>query len=218
MKFVPKRKARQRDRRSGFSLIELVIVVFVILVISAIVIPNAMLAVSNLRLRASGGGLAGLMQQARILAAKNNATYQIKYGVRNNAQIAFVDLNGNGVWDASVTVNGVTMSEPDMQFAGTVVPAAGAPSGAGGQPTPYVLVGDTGAGSYDNTSTLAYTPRGLPCKYLASPSPATCSTPAATYFVFYMTDTRIGAPGWAAVVVTKGGRSQVVSWNGTSWH
>jgi prepilin-type N-terminal cleavage/methylation domain-containing protein len=217
MNFVSQRKPKQRDRRSGFSLIEVVVVVFVILVISAIVLPNAFLAVSNLRLRGSAADLSGLMQQARILAAKNNATYQIRYGVRNNAPIAFVDLNGNGVWDANVNVNGVNMSEPDMQFAGTVVPAAGAPNGAGGQPAAYVLVGDTGVGSYDNTATLAYTPRGLPCNYVAGP-PAACTTPAATYFVYYLTDTRIGAPGWAAVVVTKSGRTTVVSWNGTTWH
>src|SRR5260221_2847304 len=33
---------------------------------------RSLLAVSNIRLRASAGDLAGLMQQARIMAAKNN--------------------------------------------------------------------------------------------------------------------------------------------------
>jgi len=48
--------------------------VFVVMVVAAIAVPNILLAVSNIRLRASAGDLAGLMQQARIMAAKNNPT------------------------------------------------------------------------------------------------------------------------------------------------
>jgi prepilin-type N-terminal cleavage/methylation domain-containing protein len=198
-----------QGRARGFSLIELLIVVFIVLVIGAIVIPNVLLAVTNLKLRASAGDLSGLMQQARILAAKNNATYAILYGTRNGAQIAYVDLNGNGAYD---------VGEPLVEFSGTTVPAAGAPSGGGGQPPAYVLAGDTGAGSYDNTSTLGYTGRGLPCKYDTTTTPPTCSTPPALYFVYYLTDTRTTQPGWAGVVVTKSGRCKTVIWNGAAWN
>jgi prepilin-type N-terminal cleavage/methylation domain-containing protein len=198
-----------QGRARGFSLIELLIVVFIVLVIGAIVIPNVLLAVTNLKLRASAGDLSGLMQQARILAAKNNATYAILYGTRNGAQIAYVDLNGNGAYD---------VGEPLVEFSGTTVPAAGAPSGGGGQPPAYVLAGDTGAGSYDNTSTLGYTGRGLPCKYDTTTTPPTCSTPPALYFVYYLTDTRTTQPGWAGIVVTKSGRCKIVMWNGAAWN
>jgi type II secretory pathway pseudopilin PulG len=220
MRIEPKRDYLRRDRTGGFSLIELLIVVFVVMVVAAIAIPNVLLAVSNIRLRASAGDLAGLMQQARIMAAKNNPTtpiavYPVRYGVRNGAQIAYIDLNGDGSWSSSVTVNGVTMSEPLIQFSGTVVPAAGAPTAGVGVPGPYVLAGDTGSGSYDNTYTLAYTPRGFPCDYT---TPPTCSTPAAKYFVYYLTDTRVGGSGWAAVVVTKAGRTKVVNWDGSQWN
>jgi type II secretory pathway pseudopilin PulG len=194
---------------SGFSLVELAIVVLVALVAAAIIIPNVLLAVTNLKLRASAGDLAGLMQQARILAAKNNTTYAILYGTRSGAQIAYIDLNGNGSFD---------VGEPLVEFSGTSVPAASAPSGSGGQPPAYVLAGDSGAGSYDNTSTLGYTGRGLPCNYDTTTTPATCSTPAAKYFVYYLTDARVGQPGWAAVVVTKSGRCKIVTWNGGTWN
>ncbi len=222
MRIDLKRNYRRRDRTGGFSLIELLIVVFVVMVVAAIAVPNILLAVSNIRLRASAGDLAGLMQQARIMAAKNNpstpiAVYPVRYGVRNGAQIAYIDLNGDGAWSPSVTVNGVTLSEPLIEFSGTAVPAAGAPSGTGGQPSQYVLAGDTviGGASFDNTKTIAFTPRGFPCDYSLPP---TCSTPAATYFVHYLTDTRIGGAGWAAVVVTKAGRTKVVNWNGALWN
>jgi type II secretory pathway pseudopilin PulG len=199
----------RHDRMGGFSLVELVIVVFVALVIAAITIPNILLAVSNIRRRASAADLAGLMQQARILAAKNNTIYAVRYGTRNGAQIAYIDLNGNGSFDTG---------EPLVEFSGTTVPASGAPSGSGGQPSPYVLAGDTGTGSYDNTNTLGYTGRGLPCNYDTTTTPATCSTPPANYFVYYLTDTGVGQAGWAAVVVTKSGRCKIVTWNGAAWN
>jgi type II secretory pathway pseudopilin PulG len=222
MRIDLKKNHLRRDRTCGFSLIELLIVVFVVMVVAAIAVPNVILAVANIRLRASAGDLAGLMQQARIMAAKNNPTtpiavYPVRYGVRGGRQIAYIDLDGNGAWSPSVLVNGVTLSEPLTELSGTVVPAAGAPSGTGGQPSPYVLAGDTviGGVSFDNTHTVAFTPRGFPCDYS---TPPTCSTPAATYFVHYLTDTRAGGAGWAAVVITKAGRTKVVNWNGAQWN
>ena len=198
------RRAGQR----GFSLMEILIVTLVVMIVAAIAVPNIFLAVSNLRLRASAGDLSGLMQQARIQAAKDNATYQILYATRNGAHIAYVDLNGNSSFDAG---------EPMTEFSGTTVPAAGTPSGSG-QPTAYVLAGDSGSSSYDNTNTLGYTGRGLPCNYDTTTTPATCSTPSARYFVYYLTDTRVGRAGWAAVVVTKGGRTKMVTWDGGAWN
>jgi prepilin-type N-terminal cleavage/methylation domain-containing protein len=201
-----KKIRRPSCRARGFSLIELVIVLSIAMVVAAMVVPNVLRAVSNFRLRASAADLASLMQQARILAAKNNATYEVRYTTLNSAQIAYVDLNGNGSFDTG---------EPLIQFSNNTLPASGAPTGTGGQPTPYVLAGDTGTGSFNNTNTLGYTGRGLPCNYDTTTSPATCSTPAATYFVYYITDSR---QGWAATVVTKSGRVKTTTWNGTSWN
>jgi len=213
MRIDLKRNYRRRDRTGGFSLMELLIVVFVVMVIAAIAIPNILSAVSNIRLRASAGDLAGLMQQARIMAAKNNTPYVVLYGTLHGAQIAYVRDP-----KSAAGLGNFVAGEPMMEFSGTTVPASGAPSGSGGQPPAYVLAGDTGTGSYDNTSTLGYTGRGLPCNYDTTTSPATCSTPAAKYFAYYLTDTRVGGAGWAAVVVTKGGRAKIVTWNGGAWN
>jgi prepilin-type N-terminal cleavage/methylation domain-containing protein len=190
----------------GVSFMEIVIVVAIVLILAGLAIPVILQTVYNLRLRSAGGDLSGLMQEARSLAAKQNTTYAIKFSTLSGARIAYIDINSNGVYDAA---------EPLVQFIGTVAPAAGLPTGSGGQPSPYVLVGDSGAGAYDNTNAVAYSPRGLPCNY---DTPPTCSTPAAKYFVYYLTDTRsVGVSGWAAVVVTKGGRAKVVTWNGAAW-
>jgi type II secretory pathway pseudopilin PulG len=220
MKNSCKQSCRQHDRAGGFTLVELVLVTFVMLVIGAFAVPNFLLTVSNIKLRGTASDLAGLMQQARIMAAKNNPqnppVYPIRYAVINGAQTAFVDLNNSGTWDASIPVNGDTISEPEIVFGRGVVPAPAPPTGAGGQPTPYVLTGDSSTGTpFSNANTLAFTSRGIPCDFSAPPA---CSSPAPSYFVYYLTDTRIGNPGWAAVVVTKGGRTRVVTWTGASWN
>jgi hypothetical protein len=140
-----------------------------------------------------------------MLAAKNNATYSVRYQVLNGVQRIFVDLNNNGTLDAG---------EPYIDLGRQITAAAGKPSGSGGQPTPYVLAGDTTSGTpCDNTCILAYSPRGLPCNYS---NPPTCSTPAASYFVYYFQDSRPN--GWTAVYVTKAGRSKSLLWNGSSWN
>jgi prepilin-type N-terminal cleavage/methylation domain-containing protein len=199
-----------RKAQRGFSMVEMLVVVFVLLITAAMASPNIMQAVYNVRLRTSAGDLSGLMQQARMLAAKSNTPYDIRYTTLSGVQIAFIDLNLDGNYSSG---------EPLVQFSGTVVPAAGAPTGTGGQPSPYVLTGDSSTGSvFTNRSILGYSPRGLPCNWDTSTSPPTCSTPASNYFVYYLTDTRMGVPGWAGVVVTKSGRSKVVMWDGTTWH
>lgn len=212
---MPRRASRQQQ---GFSVIELVVVVLLVLIVAGFAIPSVMRAVYNIRLRSASGALSGLMQQARMVAAKNNATYPVRYTTYNGARIAYVDLNNNAVWNATVTINGVNTSEPNVEFAGTVAPAAGAPTGGSGEPSAYVPTGDTGTGAFDNTATLAYTPRGLPCNYDTGTVPATCTTPAAKYFVYYLTQTMpIGPTVWAGVVVTKSGRTKAVTWNGSAW-
>jgi prepilin-type N-terminal cleavage/methylation domain-containing protein len=200
------RDAKCEKTSRGFSLIELVLVVAIIITVAALAIPTLLTTVSNLRLRAAAGELSGTMQEARILAAKKNTVYAIQFTTVAGIQAAYVDTNLNGAYSAG---------EPVTVFSGAT-PASGPPSGTSGQPAAYVLSGDSSTGTpFDNRNTIAFSPRGLPCNYDISTTPATCATPAATYFVFYLKGS--AASAWAGVVVTKGGRTKVVFWNGTQW-
>ena len=200
------KRSRGNAASDGFSLTELIVVLAIILLLAALAIPNFTNIAANIRLKSAATNVSGLMQRARILAAKNNATYGIAYATMNGAGVACIDLNLS---------NTCTAGEPLIAFKSSVTPASGAPTGGGGQPSAYVLVGDTGSTNYDNTTRLAYSARGLPCAYVSS----TCNTPAAGYFVYYFTDARAnGSTGWAAVVVTRTGRSKVLTWNGASWN
>ena len=197
------------SKASGFSLLELLIVAVIIMAIAALAVPNFMQAYYNMRLKASATELSGLIQQARIQAARQNSVSIIGYTTVSPIQ-AYIDLNLNGQLDSG---------ESTVTLPTHVVPAASAPSGSGGQPSPYVLAGDTtnGSNTYTNSTTLGFSARGLPCAYATNPT--TCVTPAASYFVYYLNDQRAGNgnAGWAAVIVTKSGRSKVSLWNGSSW-
>lgn len=188
----------------GLSLLELMVVVTVVLAITAISVPQFMQTLYNAQLRSAANEVADLVQRARMSAARANATYPIRFQMNGSLQQAYIDLNGNGALDTN---------EPFIDLPQNITAASGAPSGSGGQPTAYTLVGDTSSGTpYTNTNVLAYSPRGLPCEYS---TPPTCSTPASTYFVFYFTSSRSGM--WAAVLVTKSGRSKAMLWNGAAW-
>jgi len=198
---------RKRDRRAGFSTVELVIVVAIILIASGIILPNVGQIWYDTQLKSYTAQTGDLMQQARMLAAKNNQVYPVGFQVSNGIQQVYIDLNRNGALDAG---------EPVIDLGRSVLASSGAPSGAN-QPTAYTFAMDTSSGTpCDNTCTLAFSPRGLPCKYDTTTSPPTCTTPAASYFVYYFQDNR--PTGWSALLVTKAGRTKSLLWNGSSWH
>ena len=67
-----------KTKPSGFSLIELLIVIAIIMVVAAMATPNVMNAINNIRLRGSAGDVAGLLQQCRQAALHDNRYYTVK--------------------------------------------------------------------------------------------------------------------------------------------
>ncbi len=63
--------------RRGFSLLELVVVVAIILAISAYAIPNVITAIGNYKLKNTMSQVAGICQQQRMQAVRTNAIVQI---------------------------------------------------------------------------------------------------------------------------------------------
>jgi prepilin-type N-terminal cleavage/methylation domain-containing protein len=200
------KRSRGNAAAKGFSLLEIIIVMAVMLCLAGVAFPIFTKISYNVRLKSAATNLSGLMQQARILAARQNVVYTV-----------IIPSTGGKACINDPTLNSVCDSNDQViQFNSNVTPAAAAPDGSGGTPSPYVLAGDTGTGTpYDNATTLAYSARGLPCAYVSS----TCTTPPTTYFVYYLKDSRPdGSKGWAAVVVTRTGRTKSYTWNGASWN
>jgi prepilin-type N-terminal cleavage/methylation domain-containing protein len=198
------KRSRGNAASAGFSLLEIIVVVAIMLFLAGVAFPIFTKISYNMRLKSAATNISALMQHARILAARQNAIYTIAIPTAGGK--ACIDLDRNGTCGSG---------EPVILFNSNITPASGAPNGSGGQPSAYVLSGDTGTTNYDNATTLGYSARGLPCAYVSS----TCSTPAAGYFVYYLTDSRPdGSTGWAAIVVTRTGRTKSVTWNGASWN
>jgi prepilin-type N-terminal cleavage/methylation domain-containing protein len=199
------KRSRGNAASKGFSLTEIIVVLAIVMTLAGVAFPIFTKISYNIRLKSASTNISGLMQQARILAARQNAVYTVV--IPNAGGKACIDLNLDGACQSN---------EPVITFNSNVTPATGAPNGSGGTPSAYVLAGDTTTGTpYDNATTLGYSARGLPCAYASS----TCSTPAPTYFVYYLRDARAdGTTGWAAVVVTRTGRTKSFTWNGGSWN
>ena len=202
----------ERRRQRGFSLPELVVVVLIIMVVAAFAIPNAIQAWYNMELRATGSQVSSLMQQARILAAKNNTYYTVCYQTNSGVQRVYLTAVTLSATSPCTYTQGTST---EIELARRISAASAAPTGT--NPSAFTLSTDTTSGTpCDNTCTLAFSPRGLPCKFNTGTTPATCSTPASTYFVYYFQGS--GAGGWAAVLVTKAGRTRSYTWNGSSWN
>jgi len=202
---------RRRVSSSGFSTLELVIVVAIILIAAVIAIPNAIQIWYNMELRATGNEVADLMQRARILAAKSNSYYTVCYSTSGGVQTVYLTQVTLSSTSACTYSAGTSVS---IDLARLISAASGAPTGT--NPSAYASSIDTSSGTpCDNTCTLAFSPRGLPCQFVTG-TPGTCSTPAASYFVYYFQAS--SSNGWAAVAVSKAGRTQTYTWNGSSWN
>ena len=194
----------KRDRQRGFTMLELMIVIVIILVVAAMAIPSVLTAMYNLRLRSSGSEMAGLLQQARMRAIRDNQTYPLSCTPQplNNCRVFFVDTQnppiGSGVY---VSADGVA-----VQFPGTVRFSTGG--------FPAMSAATMGFPGALVNQQIYFNSRGLPC----SMGGGGVCTPNVG-FVFYFQDQRpLGTNGYSAVVVTPAGRIKVYSYNvGSGW-
>jgi Tfp pilus assembly protein FimT len=167
--------------------------------------PYMVTATASLRLRGGMNSLAGMFQECRAEAIKNNGLRTTKFTVMSGGPVAYVK-------DATATGTSALILSTDTQ-AGLGAPVSRITG----------LATYTGAPTELDSTTLGYTPapgdpeltfnpRGLPCLY----SSGTCTAPAG--FAFYFTDRRpLGRNGWAAVTVSPAGRVKVWVWTGSAW-
>jgi Tfp pilus assembly protein FimT len=187
-------------KRSGFSMLEVLAVTAISMIVTVIAIPNMITAISNMRLRSSMTSLAGVLQNCRMLAVKQNQIMTTHFAVSTfgagNGVIAYVKTatDPNPI---STTDSQVQLEQPVTQVTSLTGPDA--PSSA---PT----LGFTAA-----TGSPSFTTTGLPCAY----SGGSCSNSG---FLYYFHDTRASTKtGWAAISLSPAGRLKKWYWNGTTW-
>jgi prepilin-type N-terminal cleavage/methylation domain-containing protein len=205
MKNMPKNRS---SKERGFSLIEIVVVLAVMLVVAAIAVPNFQAAIRSAHLKGTVSDFSGLLQSARIRAVDDDRYYSV-YVLGGASPEAFVDIYPQQASGVSGWGGGQT--DPRDPLIGinpeVVQKASGAAPNTANLKAQFlpanatVVIGDGSVAA----SAITFGPRGLPCSATA----LTCKThlPAGdvAYWIFFQ-DT--SSQNWGAVTVTPAGRVQ----------
>ena len=152
----------RRKRQNGFSLLELLICLVVMMVVTVAAFPTISKTMQAIRLQSSAQDVGTLAERARILAVKNNTTYSIVFAVINGVQIACIDTNYDGTCGAT---------EPQVAMAKYVSLVT---DGSGPSPN-QITCGPVGSMACPQgftglnyvqqgpTAFVSYNDRGLPC-------------------------------------------------------
>jgi prepilin-type N-terminal cleavage/methylation domain-containing protein len=204
-----------RFLQSGFSLLELVIVIAILMVVAGMSIPHFREIINLQRLQSSARTYATFLQQARYRSTQDAQWYEVLAdNTSGTTPIVYLDLNGNGQRDAS---------EPAAELPAPVtISDTGVPTGfsdatlLGATPlnleTTPQMVNQNGT-SYAG---LAFNERGLPCQRHSSTTACTNSTDitvgvtTTTVPVAWVTYLQYPRPGsgmyYSAITITPAGR------------
>lgn len=195
--------------KAGFSLIELLVVVAVMLVVAALAAPTLMTTLDSFRMRGSLSSIANMAQRCRTQAIKKDLSQRIHFATVNNEAVTFVtDANDPNL----VPINGDPQLSDQLWLPGQFSLSV-APTGS----TPPPLTGLTMWGTALLPNVAPQDPyfnsRGMPCL----PDPVTGVCTPTTGFLYYYQYKRAGTIRWAATSISPAGRIQSWFWDGTSW-
>jgi prepilin-type N-terminal cleavage/methylation domain-containing protein len=203
---MPRYSTVKRDL-AGFSLLEVLLVVAIGLILTAVGLPLMNNVIANMKLRASMTSVSGLLQNTRTTAVQQNKTMTAKHFNRTAPPYSLVyyvqaatDLTAFSTTDIQVWMEAPITPYPSPT--GVLAPAAIGTSTLSFTPQ-----------SVDPTVPLyaSFNSRGLPCVYASG----TCTNSG---LIEYFKDNRIGGSGgWAAISVSPAGRVKRWFWNGSAW-
>jgi prepilin-type N-terminal cleavage/methylation domain-containing protein len=193
--------------RAGFSLIELLVVVAIALIVTAIAIPAIKRTVGNYRLDSSGHSVASMLQEVRMIAVKTNQPYYAQYNVAGVAGVTPNMVIAVPASRENFPPNGAqynASTDPTVITAGNI----NFPAAAGVLPNHAQLENVLGvaAGAANTGGVIGFNARGVPCQ--ANGNQWLCGG-GATAFEWFMQDSM--TQGWEAVTVSPAGRIK-------SWH
>lgn len=180
----------------GFSLVELVVSIVILMILSAISIPTLTRAYRSYVLSDSTSRFAGLVKLTRFEAIRRNRQVKLQVQLSGTTWAAWADV---------ITDNTPNPTENQIVLAGMVgiIPAPGSPSGApiaaaiGSSPT--VLSGNTSSVTYDARGAVNFG-----------------GGPAAVY-AYYLGNPTIPDLGARAVILLPSGIVQVWSSSSGTW-
>jgi prepilin-type N-terminal cleavage/methylation domain-containing protein len=191
---------RGRHRAQGFSLLEMIIVLAIIMILAKITVPRLLNIVGDINLRYVATNYSGLLQSARIQSVRKNDFYGI--------QPTTLSTGGTGYYVHLHAQSGsYTVGDPLLPVGSQITVHAGTGSGA---PNESTLTCGASCAFATGTSYPAFNARGLPC--VENIAASTCIQNPYQGFVTFLSNTTLtGNVSWAAVIVTGGGRVQIWS-------
>ena len=152
--------SRHGSPRSGFSLVELLLSLAVLLVITTLAVPVVVRSLQAYQLNASASQLAGMLKFTKFEAIRRNTPVSCQIAQQGSTWLIWVDSNGNAVPDGA---------EPQMIVGGsfTLLPSGSVPSpapilatlgpGTASLTTPWtVLSGSNASVTYDQRGVLSF--------------------------------------------------------------
>ena len=212
---------KRQIRARGFSLVELMIVVAIILVVSAMALPSMARGITTIRLRGAANTISGMIQKTRIEAVRTNRIMVLRETTLNDGVTPVFWVDG------AASTNGVVMQDNRLN---NFEPQAMISKEITLEFSGYPSFDSTQLLGYDNGVSgtpfnLAFNQRGLPCTPNSTTGQITsCAlsgidethTSSSSYQYFFKLHSTFGDQ-WASVTVTPAGRVRTWVWNGSSW-
>lgn len=211
-----------RGLQAGFSVMELLLVVIIVLIAVAVAIPSVLTALRMGHLRGAASDYAGLLEEARSYAVRDNryySTYILSAATGSSVSNVYVDMLPKVLTGASG--NGgtsVATGDPVITIPSEVVVIA---SGSAPNTTNLkaLLLPSTTPVTPTDTSTTAATfgPRGLPCTPDSAMTGGTVcdSSGGPTAYWTFLKNTQSNT--WEAVTITPAGRIEKWLYTGSAW-
>jgi prepilin-type N-terminal cleavage/methylation domain-containing protein len=225
-RFIGHRKSSRVERTDrqftlasarGFTLLELIFVVCIVLVLAAIALPNFINSIGSGNLRGGMSQLSGIVNSCRTQAIKDNSTKRLRFtNVGTDGRwAAYVD----GAVDDASAPTGLTSSTNRPMTIGQVwlpqqMVKVSAPTGTSpASLTAAAMWGGTDMTQPESVKDICFNSRGVPCNCPAtSIGICTAITMGYAYYFNYRTPST-----WGAIGVSPAGRITTYFWDGTSW-